>query len=310
MVTNRADFAIDRIELKRKLSQWRTLAVLALVFSAIIFIESHLNVGGKGSSLASPYIGRVTVLDFVHDDPEFIDMLDEVKDNDKIKAVIVTIDTPGGSAVGGEEIYRKLREIAGKKPVVAVMRSMATSAGYMIAIASDHVIARQGTITGSIGVLIETAEVTELAAKLGITPITIKSTPLKGSPGLLEKASPEAIASLQVLIDDFYQTFVGMVAERRKLTTQKAYELADGRVYSGNMALKNGLIDELGGEEQALNWLSVNKKINKNLEVRDVEPESKNKDILQKLTETVSRKFLGSSTSSLDGLLAIWHPSL
>jgi protease-4 len=308
MFEKNADSIIARLHLKNQLNVWRAVAILACVGLGIFISESKLG-SFNNVALDKDFIGRVTIDSFVSDDRDLLDTLDEFNQNKRGKALIVWLDTPGGSAVGGEEVYFKLREIAKARPVVAVMRSIATSAGYMIALGSDHIIAREGTITGSIGVLIESAEVTELAKKLGVTPISIKSTPLKGSPGLLEKASPEAVASLQSLIDDFYKTFVKMVAERRNLKLEDAYKLADGRVYSGNQALDAKLIDAIGGEQEALVWLQVNKKIDKNLDISDIDQKPHELDFIQELTQTVSRNFFGKSASSLDGLISLWHPT-
>lgn len=308
MTENNADNFIARLQLKKDLMRWRVLAIVALIGLGIIVGQSR-GQHFKGASLNSNFIGRVTIEDFVTDDRELLDILSEFENNRRGKALIVWLDTPGGSAIGGEEVYFKLREIAKKKPVVAVMRSMATSAGYMIALGTDQIFARDGTITGSIGVLIESAEVSELAKKLGVTPITVKSTPLKGSPGLFEKATPEAIASLQSLIDDFYHSFVKLVADRRNLDLEETYVLADGRVYSGNQAVKNKLIDAIGGEEEALIWLEEKKNININLDVIDIDRKMQDLGFIEQLTQSASRKFFGKTTSSLDGLISVWHPT-
>lgn len=307
MTENNAEHFIARLHLKKQLMRWRVLAILALVLVGILVGQTKFHNFKGTNALNANFIGRVTIDGFVYDDRKLLDTLDEFEENKRGKALIVWLDTPGGSAIGGEEVYFKLREISKKKPVVAVMRSMATSAGYMIALGADHIIARDGTITGSIGVLIESAEVTELAKKIGVTPITIKSTPLKGSPGLFEKASPEAIASLQSLIDDFYHVFVKMVSERRKLDLDETYKLADGRVYSGNQALNNHLIDAIGGEQDALLWLQKNKKIDIKLDISDIDKKNDDLGFLQHLTESASRKIFGKTTSSLDGLISVWH---
>src|SRR5262249_34918350 len=148
-----------------------------------------------------------------------------------------------------------------KKPVVAVMRSIAASAGYMVALAADHIVAREGTITGSIGVLIETAEVTELAEKIGIKPVLVKSSPLKGTPSPFEKTTPEAERVIRDVVNDFYNRFVDMVAERRALPRDRVVQLADGRVYSGRKAAEDKLIDGIGGEDEAVKWLVTEKHI-------------------------------------------------
>lgn len=301
-----ADTLLDRLYLKAQITRWRILAVL---FAVLAFIAAVERFTPNYSPMEKDFVARVTLDGFVGDDQKFYELIDDVAQNNKAKAVIVWLNTPGGSAVAGEETYLRLRALAEKKPVVAVMRSIAASAGYMVALGADHIIAREGTITGSIGVIIESAEVTELAKKLGIEPISIKSSPLKASPSPFEKATPEAKAVLRDVIMDFYNRFVDMVAERRQLPRDKVLALADGRVYSGKRAFDSKLVDQLGGEREALVWLEEKRNIKAGLEIKDVEIEQEH-GFLQSLTESVAGKFFQSSSLGLDGLKAIWHPQL
>lgn len=300
-----ADTLLDRLYLKSQITKWRVVAV-ALGIAALVMAAQS---GSRHAPIGHDHVARITLEGFITDDRDFYDLLDETAENPRVKGVILWIDTPGGNAVGGEEIYNRLRRLAHEKPVVAVMRSIATSAGYMAAIGTDYIVAREGTITGSIGVLIESAEFTEMAEKLGITPLIIKSSPLKGSPNPLEKTSPEAARVLQTLIDDFHKRFTGMVETRRSLTHEQAVSLADGRVFGGRRALDYKLIDALGGEETAMEWLVKTKKLPEGIQVRDVE---KRKEIpwLQSLTESIAGKFFYKSGTALDGLISVWHPEL
>lgn len=300
-----ADTLLDRLYLKSQVTKWRIAAIVAAVFALIIFLDRY----SQHSPIDGDFVARLSIEGVITDDQEFYTLIDDITENPNAKAVIVWIDTPGGSAVGGEEIYNRLRLMAKKKPVVAVMRQIAASAGYMVALGSDHIIAREGTITGSIGVLIETAEVTDLAQKIGIKPILIKSTPLKGSPNPLEKSSPEAERVLYDVINDFYNRFVDMVSERRNLPRGLVVSLADGRVYSGKRALESKLIDALGGEEEAMQYLAEKRKIAKDLEIQDVEVDPKT-DWLSAVSEDIAGKFFQNSRLGLDGISAIWHPSM
>jgi protease IV len=300
-----ADTLIERLHLKSQVAKWRVLAIVFAALAVIVMIE-QLN---PYSAIERNYVARITFDGFIGDDQKVYDLIDEVTDNTKVKAVVLWLDTPGGSAVGGEEIFLRLRKLSEKKPVVAVMRSVAASAGYMIALGADHIVAREGTITGSIGVLIESAEISELIEKIGIKPVVVKSSPLKGSPSLFEKMSPEAQKSIQSLIDDFYNRFVDMVAERRKLPREKVLILADGRVYSGRSALQSKLIDAIGGEDEAIKWLTDQKHITKDTPIKDVEIENDN-SVFGQLNQSISRFFFEKSRVGLDGLAAIWHPNL
>lgn len=300
-----ADTLIDRLYLKSQITKWRVIAVACVVFALFVLVERY----NPHSPMEKDFIARINISGFIGDDQKLYDLIEDVQDNPKAKAVIVWLDTPGGSAVGGEEIFLRLRKMAEKKPVVAVMRSIAASAGYMIALGADQIYAREGTITGSIGVLVESAEITELMDKLGVKPVIIKSAPLKASPSPFEKLTPESAAVMQRVIDDFYTRFVDMVAERRKLPRPEALRLADGRVYSGRGAVENKLVDAIGGEEDAKKWLVSQKHINDKLDIDTVEIKQQ-LTFLEQISGSVIGNILQKSGTPLDGLVAIWHPQL
>lgn len=300
-----ADTLLDRFYLKAQIRKWQLFSIAAIIIACIVLIESR----GNSSPIDRDYIARLSIEGFISDDQKLYELIDDIANDTRAKAVIVWIDSPGGSAVGGEEIYLRLREIAKEKPVVAVMRSIGTSAGYLTALGADHIIARSGTITGSIGVILETAEFSDLIAKMGINPITIKSAPLKGSPSMFEKPTAESKQVLQALIDDFYVHFVDIVAQRRNMPKAKALALADGRVYSGANALKNNLIDAIGGEDEAMGWLVETRQIPPQLSIKDVKiPEEMG--FFTQITQSAIGKFLPSSGLGLDGLVSVWHPEL
>lgn len=300
-----ADSLVDRLYLKGQINKWRAAAVVFAVMLVLVSVRHYV----PGKMTDSDYIARLTISGVIGDDQKTYDLISSLEDDKKVKAVIVWLDTPGGSAVGGEEIYLRLRKLSEKKPVVSVMRSVSASAGYMAALGTDYIFARPGTITGSIGVLIETAEVTELAEKLGIKPISIKSSPLKASPSPFEKSTPEAEKVIKDMIMDFYTHFVDLTAERRKLTKEKALSLADGRVYSGTQAVNNKLIDALGGEEEAKAWLVKNRNISDDLSIFDVEIDQDN-SLLDRIMNGLAGQFWQKSRVGLDGLLALWHHEL
>ncbi|MFO0388965.1 MAG: signal peptide peptidase SppA [Alphaproteobacteria bacterium] len=300
-----ADTLLDRLYLKAQIARWRLLAIAFGVLALIIFFDKN----SLHSPIEGDFIARLTFDQIVLDDQRIYELIDDVASNPRAKAVVVWLDTPGGSAVAGEEIYLRLRELSKEKPVIAVMRSVAASAGYMIALGADHIIAREGTITGSIGVLMESFEVTELAEKIGVKPVIIKTAPLKASPNPLEKTTPEAERVIQEVIDDFYGRFVEMVAERRKLPKERALSLADGRVYSGKRALEYKLIDAIGGEQEAMVWLTEQKKIKPDLDIKDIKIEEE-LGFFDQLAESTSKIFFNSKSIGLDGMAAIWHPDM
>jgi protease-4 len=184
--------------------------------------------------------------------------------------MIVSIDSPGGSVSGGEALYRAIARVAEKKPVVAVMGGLAASAGYMIAMPTNRVFASESTITGSIGVLMETGEASGLLQKLGINAEAITSGPLKDQPSFIRPLTPEGREALKSIVLDLYDQFVGMVAAGRHMAPDAVRPLADGRAFTGRQALKLGLIDAIGGEQDARAWLETAKGLPKNLPVEDI----------------------------------------
>jgi protease-4 len=252
-----ADRILDRTRLKAQLAKWKFLAIVAIA----LFVSVVVSEGSQKSELTSDHIARVVVDKIILEDPYRLAMLEDLRKNPKVKAVIVTINSPGGTIVGGESLYRALRELSEEKPVVSVMGSLATSGGYMVALGTEHIVAHHGTVTGSIGVMLQTAQLTGLSEKLGVEFITLKSGEYKGSPSLFEPLAPHVREALQATIDDSYELFVDMVAESRSLDRKQVLQLADGRVFTGRQALEKKLVDVLGREKEALLWLKSEKKI-------------------------------------------------
>jgi len=298
-----ADYLIDRHRLKRRVTFWRVTAIVvavALVATAI---------GRFSGATSQSYIAKLEIEKIIVNDPDRLEAIDAIADNSNIKALLVAINSPGGTVVGGEALYQALVRAGKNIPVVAVMGDLATSAGYMIAIASDHIVAREGTITGSIGVLFQTAEITDLLAKLGVAVEAVKSGPLKAEPSPFTKLSPAVRQATQTLVDDMFEMFVRMVADQRKMTPLKVRSLADGRVFTGRMALKEGLIDAIGGEREALQWLTEKKGLAKDLPVRKLKIKRDVETWLENMS-SLARKTVLSERLTLDGLVSVWHPQL
>ena len=237
-----ADYVVERRRLKRRLTFWRVLGVVALV-AAVVAAAGRFDLRRQQDHVAQIAIGGLIL-----DDPARDEAMKEVADDDKVKALLVKIDSPGGTYVGGEALYESLRQVGEKKPVVAIMGTTATSAGYMSALGSDHIVARSSTLTGSIGVILQTADVTGLLDKIGIKSVVVKSGPLKAQPNPLEKFLPAARKATEAIIADYFDMFVTLVAERRSLSREQVLKLADGRVFSGRQAKKAGLGDALGAQ--------------------------------------------------------------
>ncbi len=304
-----SDLLIDRKRLKSQLASWRTIAIIS-IFGFIAFYFSGLD-GGKAMHVtAKDYVAQITIAGIMEDDDARDKMLKEILDDPHAKAVIVRLDSPGGTTFAGEEIYLQLRAIAAKKPMVGVMRTVCASACYMAALATDHVVAREGTLTGSIGVLLQSVEISRLVDKLGITPVTIKSGAYKDVPGIAEPFTDEQRKVVSQVVMDAYNHFIRLLVERRKMDDANARAIADGRVYTGNQALALKLIDGLGGYDEARAWLAETKKIDVKLELREITPEPEFVTLWQKFGQYTGIKIFNHSPIGLDGLVSIWHPSL
>ncbi|MEZ5839817.1 MAG: signal peptide peptidase SppA [Hyphomicrobiales bacterium] len=316
-----ADVIVDRRRMRRRLSFWRVIAFAALAIAAIAVIG--LASGGDGLLDAHlPQIARVDVSGVIISDRKRVEMLKKLGETDAVKAVILTLDTPGGTTAGGEELYHALRELAGKKPLIASVDAMAASAGYMAAIATDRIFARQTSITGSIGVIFQFAEVSKLAETVGVDVQAIRSGKLKAQPSPFEPVSPESRALIEEIVADSYDWFVGLVAERRGISAE-AVRAAEGRIFTGAQGLKIGLVDEIGGEKEAIAWLESEKGIDKDLPVRDWKPEplidglsfadaavaaiADRIGLSSRLLPFRAAEKLISDKLLLDGLLSVWH---
>jgi protease IV len=300
------DTLVDRRRLKRQVSGWRLAAMVAAVAAIAA------GIGRLGLLEGGEHVAVLAVSGLIIDDTDRNRALKQVSDDDSAKAVLVRIDSPGGTVVGGESLFRQLRSIAAKKPVVAVLGEVAASGGYMVALAADHIVAREGTITGSIGVIMQTTDITGLLAKLGIEAEAIKSAPLKAVPSPLEKLTEEGRTATKRLVDDMYDMFVSMVAERRDLPHERAIELSDGRIYTGRQARAANLIDTLGGEAEAREWLA-GRGVPHSLPARKIEIEKEDEfwpSLVRSTIRAVTGKTYFSERLTLDGLVAVWHPDL
>ena len=296
-----ADYLVDRRRLKRRLVFWRIAAVCALVVAVVAAFGRIQHVAG-GS-----YVARLTVDGLIVEDADRLNALSELVTDDDAKALIVRINSPGGTVVGGESLYRYLRRVAEHKPVVAVFGGLGTSAAYMAALGCDYIVAREGTITGSIGVILQTTDLTGLLDKIGVKPEAVKSTPLKAQPNPLEPFTPAARAVIQNVIGDLYEMFVGLVKERRDLTGDEVARVTDGRVFTGRQALDNGLVDAIGGEPEARLWLEQTHGIDAAIPVESIEFENTEEMVRRLFGESIG-KVLFSERLRLDGVVSLWHP--
>ena len=320
-----ADTIVDRRRMRRKLTFWRVLAVL-IAICAVVAAGAALRAPGTGLLTGSTAgaIARVTITGLIRSDQDRVEALERLGKS-RAPAVIVHINSPGGTTAGSEQLHDSLMRLKEQKPLVVVVDGLAASGGYITAIAADHIVAQETSLVGSIGVLFQYPNVTDLLKTLGIKVEEIKSSPLKAAPNGFEPTSPEARAAIESIVSDSYAWFRGLVKARRQLDDAMLDRVADGRVFTGRQGLALKLVDELGDERAAVAWLAKEKNIDPKTPVRDYRLRDRLSDLPFLHTAaivTLDALGLGSFARrleewgavqamerlGLDGLLALWHP--
>jgi protease IV len=316
-----AEAFVDRRRLRRKLSFWRVLGVLAVV--AAVVSLGYAAASRSGVPFGQNHVARVGVTGFIGGSRSTTELLTRVGDARNVSGVVISINSPGGTTSGAEELYRNIRLLAEKKPVVAFVEGTAASGGYITALAADRIVARETSLVGSIGVIMQYPQVSELLAKIGVQVEEVKSAPLKAEPSGFRPTPPEAREALQRIVNDTHEWFKGLVARRRNFDPAAVEAVADGRIYNGRQALGLKLVDELGSERDAIAWLERDKGVERDLPIRDWKPRGSSDfslvswaavgaDLLgfDGAAEGLRRAGASIDAAKLDGLLAVWHPGL
>ena len=263
-----ADYLLDRRRLSRQVTIWR---VIAFAIAALAVIALGLRFAGIGPGSLGDHIAKLKIAGVITGDDATISALRAIGKS-HARALILEIDSPGGTTEGSERLYEEIRRIAGEKPTVAVVGAVGASGAYIAALAADRIFVRQTSIVGSIGVLAQYPNVSGLLDKIGVKYETIKSSPLKAVPNGLEPTSDAARAAIGAVIEDSFAWFKGLVRERRAMSEDELARVDDGRVFTGRQSLPLKLADALGGEREAIDWLTAGKGLPKNLPVRDYSP--------------------------------------
>jgi protease IV len=321
-MTFETETVLDRRRLRGRLSLWRALAVVATLLALALLLLSS----SDGAGLTERrQIARVTLEGLITEDRDKLKLLKQLGENKQIAAVILFINSPGGTTSGGEALFEAVRELAKVKPVVGQMGTVATSAAYIAGLATDHIVARGNTITGSVGVIFQWAEVSQLLDKLGVKVSEIKSGPLKANPSMFQPVDEAGRAAAEQMVAEAKRWFVGLVAERRSIDTAKVAGLEQGRVFSGREAMALKLIDEIGGEPEVIKYLEEKRNVAKGLKVVDWKPKRESSwGVLGVSIRSLLADFIGLraadelsgliagerlATLRLDGLLSIWQGS-
>jgi protease-4 len=318
-----ADLIVDRRRMRRKLTFWRVVtivvAIVAVVGAGLVFTGRGAMTGGPGGSIA-----RVNIEGLIRGSRQRTEALNRLAESNAM-AVIVHVNSPGGTVAGSEELYNSLIKIKSKKPMVVVVNGIAASGGYIAAMAGDRILVQQSAIVGSIGVIFQYPNVTELLKTIGVQIESIKSSPLKAAPSGYEPTSPEARAAVEAMVKDSYDWFRTLVRDRRHLDAESLQRVADGRVFTGRQAVELKLVDSLGDEQAAIDWLAKEKNIDPKTPVRDFPLSPRFGDLpflhvaalglldaagLNGLAERFREWGAVQAVErlNLDGLLALWHP--
>lgn len=315
-----SDLLVDRRRLRRQLTFWR-IAAVAVAIAAVIAVGLGLRRGGVGSS--PDHVARIKIEGLITGKQETIDLLRRVGNVASAKALVIRINSGGGTTSGSETLFHEVRRLAEKKPVIAVIDGVGASGAYMTALGAERIVSNGSAIVGSVGVIAQFPNFAKLLDTLGVRVEAVRSTPLKAMPNGLEATTPEARAALAETVGESYRWFRDLVGERRKLDEETLARVTDGRVFTGRQALGLKLIDQIGGESEAIGWLESEKGLAKNLAVRDYRPPERLTsfpgftaiDGLARLfgfrpspeLEEAARQMLGAQ--SLDGLVSLWQPS-
>jgi protease-4 len=312
---------LDRRRLRRSVTFWRGAGLAALLVAI-----AALSLGGdKLARLAGEkQIARVTIEGTITEDRNQLKLLKTIADDDSVSGVLLYVNSPGGTTTGGEALYEALRDVSKKKPVVAQFGTVAASAAYIAGLATDHIVAHGNTITGSVGVIVQWPELVQLLDKLGVKINEVKSGPLKASPSPFEPLDEASKQVAQGMVDDGFKWFVNLVETRRKIKAADVPGLMAGRIFSGREALQSKLIDQIGGEDEAVKWLKDVKNVDQSAKVVDWKPSSSSGYGFAGMSTQIAGFLFGAdaadlvnflfrdrtiSTLGLDGLLSVWHPS-
>ena len=287
----------DRIALKKRLRYWKSMTFVVLIAAIFIIFRQDVLTGLGGANI-SGHVARIRIDGFIAENRYRNEFLDELAETDAVKAVLIHIDSPGGTLIGGEDLYAHIKKISAKKPVVAIAGNMAASGAYMAAIAADRIFVRHGSIVGSVGVIFQTLNVAELSDKTGIKMMSYASGKLKAQPSPFEEPSDAAVRVMKGLVDDVQDMFLDMVTDERDIKPEHIPLVADGRIFSGTQGIAIGLVDALGDEEDAVAWLEKEKGLEKDLRIIDKKSKNRRQNIIDRIKDKTAQALFGRSETS------------
>ena len=293
------DFLVQYFE-KRRSKIIKFFSLFALIFLLVFLINNNIK--------PKNFIAKVHLEGIITDKNELIKQLSNINENKNIKGLLIIVNSPGGTFVSSKEILDKLETISTKIPTSAYMKEMGTSGAYLASLGAKKIFANQGTITGSIGVILQTAQLTSLLEKIGVEPIIIKSGELKATPNPLEKLDEEKINYLNKIIGQLQNEFIEIVEQKRNLNPTTLRKISSGRIFTSKQALNLNLIDFIGNETDALDWIIKEGNLDQKIDVIEVD---KKNSFFNFIDTTFFKNSLKHFNLNLNnGILAIWTPGL
>ena len=282
-----AEFFLQKRKTLLRGTFWFVLTAIIVLIVSIIPERKH------------EFIAKIYINDIILSNDDLFKKLDDLKDENNLKGILVNINSPGGTVVGSQQIYEKLKKLGKKIPIAVSMQEVAASGGYMVSLAGDRIFCHRGTITGSIGVILQSVSINNLLEKLGVDPLLIKSGKMKASPNPLEKVDEETKSKILPLVNDMYQDFLSLVIQSRTLSEKSIEVISDGSVFTGNQAVKLNLVDSIGDENDALEWLKQKANLKSDIKVIDIE---ETKDMFSFFD------FSNKKLKNFNGFFALWTP--
>ena len=297
---------MKRNDILEKYLSKRSLIIkrFAIASISIILVSSFLIFSSKSKD----FIATISIEGIINNPVDVLNDLENINKSSNAKALLVNINSPGGTFVSSKELYDKIKEISKKIPVVTYMREMATSGGYLVSLGSQKIFSNIGTITGSVGVILQTAEITELLKKIGINPIVVKSGDLKATPNPLENVGEKESEYLNNIIKSMQLEFLNILSENRDIENETLRIISYGRIFTGKQAKELNLVDFIGSKNDAIKWLKEKAKVPPDIDIIDFSKETKYEKLINMKLFNENFNFLKNNIHN--GFLAIWDPKL
>ena len=277
----------------------KILKILIFIVSFIVLlivIQNFFSSSGK-------FVAKITIENIILDNSDIIKIINKFKDDENLQGVLVSINSPGGTVVSSKELYTIIKRIRKNVPVVVSMKEVAASGGYMVSLAGNKIFSYDGTLTGSIGVILQSANIEEFLKIVGVRPLIFKSGNLKAVPNPLERLDTEGIKNIEDIIKDMHQKFLDLVKTERNISSDNIRLISDGRIFTGAQAKKINLVDYIGNEDDAIEWLKKEAQINGEINLVDFSQEEK---ISSLFNFSIFKNFINNVSFYPTGLYALW----